>query len=164
MLSHQQARNDIMGKKTIILNPTTEQKNGTDVVTFAEGVLPQIVVVSDGRKYIRWIFLCPQGRDMPDVRHPAPPSMQKQNRHISSNSRVHAPYSVRFKRNSEHSPSMFVVSRMKREVGWVCKSARTMAFLSPTRFFMRRMVIRLPIYSARLILAACMAGETNWGR
>ena len=38
MLSHQQARNEIAGKKTIILNPTTEQKNGTEVVTFAEGV------------------------------------------------------------------------------------------------------------------------------
>jgi hypothetical protein len=38
MLSHQQARNDIAGKKQIILNPTTEQKNGTEVVTFAEGV------------------------------------------------------------------------------------------------------------------------------
>jgi hypothetical protein len=40
MLSHQQARNDISGKKTIILNPTAEQKNGTEVVTFAEGVCP----------------------------------------------------------------------------------------------------------------------------
>jgi hypothetical protein len=39
MLSHQQARNDITGKKTIILNPTLEQKNGTEVVTFAEGVI-----------------------------------------------------------------------------------------------------------------------------
>ena len=38
MLSHQQSRNDINGKKTIILNPTLEQKNGTDVVTFDEGV------------------------------------------------------------------------------------------------------------------------------
>jgi methionine aminopeptidase len=38
MLSHQQNRNDISGKKQIILNPTTEQKNGTEVVTFAEGV------------------------------------------------------------------------------------------------------------------------------
>ena len=38
MLSHQQARNDISGKKQIILNPTMEQKNGTEVVTFAEGV------------------------------------------------------------------------------------------------------------------------------
>jgi methionine aminopeptidase len=38
MLSHQQSRNNVMGKKTIILNPTTEQKNGTDVITFAEGV------------------------------------------------------------------------------------------------------------------------------
>jgi hypothetical protein len=39
MLSHQQSRNDIMGKKTVILNPTTEQKNGTEAVTFAEGVI-----------------------------------------------------------------------------------------------------------------------------
>ena len=39
MLSHQQSRNNIAGKKTIILNPTLEQKNGTEVVTFAEGVL-----------------------------------------------------------------------------------------------------------------------------
>ena len=39
MLSHQQARNDITGKKTVILNPTLEQKNGTEVVTFAEGVI-----------------------------------------------------------------------------------------------------------------------------
>jgi methionine aminopeptidase len=38
MLSHQQSRNDITGKKAIILNPTTEQKNGTEVATFAEGV------------------------------------------------------------------------------------------------------------------------------
>jgi len=38
MLSHQQARNDINGKKTIILNPTLEQKNGTETVTFEEGV------------------------------------------------------------------------------------------------------------------------------
>jgi len=38
MLSHQQNRNEIMGKKQIILNPTTEQRNGTEVVTFAEGV------------------------------------------------------------------------------------------------------------------------------
>ena len=43
MLSHQQARNDIAGKKQIILNPTMEQKNGTEAVTFAEGV---------------WILLC----------------------------------------------------------------------------------------------------------
>jgi hypothetical protein len=39
MLSHQQSRNDIIGKKSIILNPTLEQKNGTEVVTFAEGVM-----------------------------------------------------------------------------------------------------------------------------
>ena len=40
MLSHQQARNEIAGKKAIILNPTIVQKSGTEVVTFAEGVLP----------------------------------------------------------------------------------------------------------------------------
>ena len=39
MLSHQQSRNDITGKKSIILNPTIEQKNGIEVVTFAEGVM-----------------------------------------------------------------------------------------------------------------------------
>ena len=38
MLSHQQSRNNIVGKKSIILNPTLEQKNGTEVVTFEEGV------------------------------------------------------------------------------------------------------------------------------
>lgn len=38
MLSHQQSRNDITGKKAIILNPTSEQKSGTEAVTFAEGV------------------------------------------------------------------------------------------------------------------------------
>lgn len=46
MLSHQQARNDIAGKKTIILNPTIEQKNGTEVVTFAEGVFSVQIVAS----------------------------------------------------------------------------------------------------------------------
>jgi hypothetical protein len=39
MLSHQQSRNDIAGKKSIILNPILEQKNATEVVTFAEGVI-----------------------------------------------------------------------------------------------------------------------------
>jgi hypothetical protein len=28
-----------MGKKTVILNPTAEQKNGTEVITFGEGVI-----------------------------------------------------------------------------------------------------------------------------
>ena len=32
-----------MGKKTVILNPTAEQKNGTEVVTFGEGVITPLL-------------------------------------------------------------------------------------------------------------------------
>jgi hypothetical protein len=48
MLSHQQARNDISGKKTIILNPTTDQKVGTETVTFAEGVCSHMTRLTTG--------------------------------------------------------------------------------------------------------------------
>jgi len=93
MLSHQQSRNEIMGKKIIILNPTTDQKNGTDVITFAEGVHSHYsdLSVDCSRKYIRWIFLCRRGPAMLDERRPARPSMPKRNRLTSSNLRVRAP-------------------------------------------------------------------------
>ena len=57
MLSHQQARNEIAGKKAIILNPTIEQKNGTEVVTFEEGVPSQTIPQLIPRKSIHWTFL-----------------------------------------------------------------------------------------------------------
>jgi hypothetical protein len=66
MLSHQQARNEIMGKKTIILNPTIEQKSGTEVVTFADGVFSSRIVASlkvgnllGGYPRIDWNRTCP---------------------------------------------------------------------------------------------------------
>ena len=49
MLSHQQSRNEIAGKKALILNPTADQKNGTEVTTFAEGVHhPSLCMLTTG--------------------------------------------------------------------------------------------------------------------
>jgi hypothetical protein len=81
MLSHQQGRNDISGKKTIILNPTMEQKNGTETVTFAEGVMSSNDI-SDYRKYTHWIFLCLRELAMHVVQTPVLQFSQRQNRLI----------------------------------------------------------------------------------